>query len=107
MHYPCFEVRNRESCKNLRGPSLSRTIPCSACMPETIPETRFETTLHREDSLVLLPEELRDIRRDKVGALQVLAEAVFAMHRDESEQTISCWANIFERIDQLREALRD
>lgn len=101
MHYPCFEIRNKESCKNLRGPSLSRTIPCSTCLPKP----RFETTLDRDDALVLLPEELRDIRRDRVGTLQVLAEVVFAMHGDESEQNLSRWASIFERIDRLRDAL--
>lgn len=108
IHYPCLSVRNKEHCSNLRGPSLCRTTSCSTCCPKSSPEVRFDTTLHRDDIDTFMhrtPEERRDMRRDRVAVLQVLAESVFAMSRGNSEHTVSGWANIFERIDRLRDAL--
>lgn len=86
VHYPCPEARYKETCKNSRGPNLSRTTPCTTCLPQL----RFETTLRQKKTLILQPEELRDNRRDRVAALQVLAEVVFAMHRgnSRSDQTL-------------------
>lgn len=59
--------------------------------------------------MILQPEELRNDRRERVDALQVLAEVVFAMHRDgeRSDETLGGWAGIFERIERLREGLQD
>lgn len=107
-HYPCVEVRYKEICQRQEeGSNLSITTPCSTCLPKP----RFETTLHRSEVVILQPEEVRNERRDRVAALQVLAEVVFAMHRGEggsrSDETLGGWAGIFERIERLREGLED
>lgn len=111
IHYPCSSIINKEICQKSEGPSLTRTIPCSTCVPRAIPKPRIETTLHSSETerMILQFEEPRDDRRERVAALQVLAEVVFAMQRDgeSSDQTLGSWAGIFERIKRLREAVDD
>lgn len=108
IHYPCPEVINKEICQYSEGPDLNRTTPCSTCLPRVEPEPRIETTLHSsETGGMIILGQLRDDRRERVSALQVLAEVVFAMERGggSSDQTLGSWAGIFERIERLREAV--
>lgn len=113
IHYPCLSVIHKELCQHSEGPNLDRTIPCSSCLPRTKPEPRTEITLHSSETLtermIIHLEERRDDRRERVAALQVLAEVVFAMQRDggTSDQTLGDWAGIFERIERLREDVEE